>query len=103
MKDLLEAGFDALPDKLTAVPPLLAVTVPPFAQLPDDDGWATCWLGNCLEADWGDEALFDFSSGVDPACANREEAKYRLRAYIEYRGDESITATRNISGGHFVA
>ena len=102
MKDLLEAGFEALPDKLTAVPPLLAVTVPPYATCADDD-WVTFWLGKCIDADWGDEALFDFSCGVDPACANREDAKYRLHAYIEYRGEESVTATRNISAGHFVA
>ena len=40
---------------------------------------------------------------MDPAFTNREEAKYRLHAYIEYQGEESVTATRNISAGYFVA
>ena len=92
--------------KLAVVPEILAVRLPPFVEESDGN---RLWLGVVYDAVWKD-SLFDFTEGCTPTCPQRRTAQYRLQAYVEYIGDETVTPSPVLGGasgnnqvGHFVA
>ena len=87
MRELLSDGISHLHEKLPVAPPLLALTVPPFALEESD---TTLWLGKHLRSDWGNYTL-DLVEHFEEHCAGREKVAYRLAGYVAYVGDDDVT------------
>ena len=108
LKGLLAICFSEDDMRLRAVPPALAVRLPQYYVLEEDDGVETrSWIqqeetANYRKATWGDEVL-DLRECCADGCLNYEEAVYRVRGVVQYVNKGNVLSAAVASDGHFVA
>ena len=90
---LLEHCLTKTDRPLVSTPPLLAVRLPPFYELGDDDAATRFWLTDRCVPFWDDGSIT--LAGT---------TRYQLTAFVQHTGvDQFFTPKNVVQDGHFVA